>query len=104
MPITPLHAVAAAAFPGASADAASLPALLCHLGRLNGYTFVSFANANGTENPDMSIDHSTTRTSQPSFIQRLRDGAEAARRATAEDPWESVLRNLQGKVAGDGIE
>ena len=52
----------------------------------------------------MSIDHSTPRTPQTSFIQRLRDGAEAARKAAVEDPWEPVLRTLKGKVAADGIE
>jgi hypothetical protein len=63
-----------------------------------------FRNAKGTENPDMSIDHSIPRTSQTSFIQRLRDGAQAARRAAGEDPWEPVLRRLKGRIAADGIE
>jgi hypothetical protein len=52
----------------------------------------------------MSIDHSTPRTHQTSFIQKLRAGAEAARSAAAVDPWEPVLRSLRGKVAADGIE
>jgi hypothetical protein len=78
--------------------------LLCHLAQLSSHRLVSFRNAKGTENPDMSIDHSIPRTSQASFIQRLRHGAEAARKAAAEDPWEPVLRTLRGKVAADGVE
>lgn len=38
------------------------------------------------------------------FSQVLREGAEAARRATAEDPWEATLRKLKGRVGPDGIE
>jgi len=48
----------------------------------------------------MPMDHSAHR----SFLQSLRDGAAAARKAAALDPWEPVLRALKGKVAADGIE
>jgi hypothetical protein len=41
---------------------------------------------------------------RPSFLQTLRDGAEAARKATAEDPWVPLLRKLKGRVAHDGVE
>jgi hypothetical protein len=51
----------------------------------------------------MSTDQSIPRP-QTSFIQKLRDGAEAARTAARQDPWEPVLRALKGKVAADGIE
>jgi hypothetical protein len=44
------------------------------------------------------------RTAHRSFLQSLRDGAEAARKAAAEDPWEPVLRTLRGRIAADGIE
>ena len=40
----------------------------------------------------------------PSWSQMLREGAEAARRATAGDPWEPTLRKLKGRVAHDGVE
>jgi hypothetical protein len=52
----------------------------------------------------MPTDQSTPHTSQTSFIERLRAGAAAARKAASEDPWEPLLRNLNGKVAADGIE
>jgi hypothetical protein len=52
----------------------------------------------------MSTDQRTSHISQTSFVQKLRDGAEAARRKPREDPWETVLRNLKGKVSADGIE
>jgi len=51
----------------------------------------------------MSILKSSFLT-RPSFVQTLRDVAEAARRATAEDPWEPPLRKLKGRVAHDGVE
>jgi hypothetical protein len=38
-----------------------------------------------------------------SFSELLRAGAEAARNAVEEDPWESSLRKLRGKVGHDGI-
>ena len=40
----------------------------------------------------------------PSWLQMLREGAEAARKATAGDPWEPTLRKLKGRVAHDGVE
>jgi hypothetical protein len=43
-------------------------------------------------------------TSGRSFIQRLRDAADSARRANAEDPWTSALRKIKGNVGQDGIE
>jgi len=52
----------------------------------------------------MSTDQSIPTIAYRPFLQALRDGAEAARRTTAEDPWEPVLRTLRGKVAADGIE
>src|SRR5262245_47182917 len=52
----------------------------------------------------MSTDQSIPRRAHRSFLQSLRDGADAARKAAAEDPWEPVLRTLRGKVAADGIE
>ena len=52
----------------------------------------------------MAIDHSTPPNSQTSFLERLRAGAETARKAAVEDPWEPVLRALKGKVAADGVE
>jgi hypothetical protein len=51
----------------------------------------------------MSILKSSFLT-RPSFLQTLRDAAEAAREATAEDPWEPPLRKLKGRVAADGVE
>jgi hypothetical protein len=39
-----------------------------------------------------------------SFIQQLRDAADSARRANAEDPWMPTLRKIKGKVGQDGIE
>jgi len=41
---------------------------------------------------------------RPSFIQQLRDGAAAARRASGEDPWEPKLRKLKGRIGHDGVE
>jgi hypothetical protein len=43
-------------------------------------------------------------TARPSFLQALRDGAEAVRKATEEHPWEPTLRKLKGRVAADGVE
>jgi hypothetical protein len=43
-------------------------------------------------------------TSGRSFIQQLRDAADSARRANAEDPWTPTLRKIKGKVGQDGIE
>lgn len=39
-----------------------------------------------------------------SFLQAVRDGAEAARTSRAEDPWEATLRKLKERVAADGVE
>ena len=39
-----------------------------------------------------------------SFLQALRDGAEAAHNSTAEHPWAPTLRKLKGRVAADGVE
>jgi hypothetical protein len=39
-----------------------------------------------------------------SFLQKLREGAEAARRESGEDPWEPSLRKLKGRIGGDGVE
>jgi hypothetical protein len=41
---------------------------------------------------------------RPSFLQRLRDDAQAVRNATPEDPWLAVLRKLKGRVGHDGVE
>ncbi len=43
-------------------------------------------------------------TSGRSFMQRLRDAANAVRTAPTEDPWELVLRKLRGRVGHDGVE
>jgi hypothetical protein len=52
----------------------------------------------------MSIEQSSLRPSHRSFLRALRDGAEAARRSTAEDPWERTLRKIKGRIGADGIE
>jgi hypothetical protein len=52
----------------------------------------------------MSIDQSTTRPSRRSFVQVLRERAEAARNSKAEDPWDATLRKLKGRIGHDGIE
>ena len=39
-----------------------------------------------------------------SFIQRIRERAEAARSNTDTDPWEHTLRKAKGHVGPDGIE
>ena len=39
-----------------------------------------------------------------SFMQRLRDAANAARTAADKDPWEPVLLKLKGRVGHDGVE
>lgn len=39
-----------------------------------------------------------------SFIQQLRELAEATRNASHEDPWEPTLRKLKGRIGPDGIE
>jgi hypothetical protein len=52
----------------------------------------------------MSIEQSSHRPPHRSFLQRLRDSAEAARNASDEDPWEANLRKLKGRIAADGVE
>ena len=39
-----------------------------------------------------------------SFSELLRAGAEAARNAAVEDPWEPRLRKLKGRIGHDGVE
>jgi hypothetical protein len=39
-----------------------------------------------------------------SFVEGLRQAAEAAHRANGEDPWEPLLRKLKGRVGHDGVE
>src|SRR5262245_34109536 len=46
----------------------------------------------------------TFRAPHRSFLQTLRDDAEAARNSRAEDPWEATLRKLKGRIAADGVE
>jgi hypothetical protein len=52
----------------------------------------------------MTTEPSAVRPSRRSFLQTLRDGAEAARNSRAEDPWEATLRRLKGRIAADGVE
>lgn len=40
----------------------------------------------------------------PSFMQKLREAAQSALKAPAEDPWMPALRKIKGKVGQDGIE
>ncbi len=47
---------------------------------------------------------SVLHSSHLSFTQQLRRIAEAARAAPVQDPWESALRKLKGRVGPDGIE
>lgn len=42
--------------------------------------------------------------SRLSFSELLRLGAETARNAAVEDPWERTLRRLKGRVGPDGVE
>jgi hypothetical protein len=39
-----------------------------------------------------------------SFIEQLRQSADAVRAAGYADPWESTLRKIKGRVGGDGVE
>ena len=39
-----------------------------------------------------------------SFVQRLRDAAEAARQTSREDAWAPKLRKIRGKIGHDGVE
>jgi hypothetical protein len=52
----------------------------------------------------MFIEELKRRFSDRSFLQTLRDAAQAARNATAEDPWEPTLRKLKGRIGPDGVE
>jgi hypothetical protein len=52
----------------------------------------------------MTTEPSAVRPSRRSFLQTLRDGAEAARNSRVEDPWEATLRKLKGRIAADGVE
>jgi hypothetical protein len=52
----------------------------------------------------MSIEQPKPPAPNRSFLQTLRDGAEAARKAREEHPWEATLRKLKGRVAADGVE
>jgi hypothetical protein len=50
------------------------------------------------------IEQPDNRSSQRSFVQVLRERAEAARTSKAEDPWVPTLRKLKGRVGHDGVE
>jgi hypothetical protein len=50
------------------------------------------------------IEQPDNRSSQRSFVQVLRERAEAARNSKEEDPWDAALRKLKGRIAHDGIE
>jgi hypothetical protein len=52
----------------------------------------------------MSIIDSISRPGHRSFLQELKDAAEASRTAPAEDPWEPALRKLKGRMGHDGVE
>jgi hypothetical protein len=52
----------------------------------------------------VSIQPTNPRLSHRSFLQALRDGAEAVRNSPEEDPWEATLRKLKGRTAHDGVE
>jgi hypothetical protein len=52
----------------------------------------------------MSTEQNGVVPSRPSFVQVLRERAEAARNSKAEDPWLTTLRKLKGRIAHDGIE
>jgi hypothetical protein len=45
-----------------------------------------------------------TTAPRQSFLEGLREAAEAARRASGQDPWEPTLRKLKGRIGHDGIE
>jgi hypothetical protein len=46
----------------------------------------------------------TTHIVHRSFRDQLREAAGAARAASAQDPWEPVLRQLKGRIGHDGVE
>jgi hypothetical protein len=48
---------------------------------------------------DQPIDHQ-----QRSFVQALRERAQAGRNSRAEDAWKPTLRKIKGRIGHDGIE
>jgi hypothetical protein len=52
----------------------------------------------------VSVEQSGFRCLHGSFSQALRQGAEAVRNSTQQDPWEAALRKLKGRIGQDGIE
>lgn len=52
----------------------------------------------------MSIEQSGLPPPHSSFLQELRDAAETVGNSRAEDPWETTLRKLKGRIAPDGVE
>jgi hypothetical protein len=50
------------------------------------------------------IERPDSRPSRPSFVQVLRERAEAARNSKEEDSWLPTLRKLKGRVGADGVE
>ena len=52
----------------------------------------------------MSAPKTMARTSRPSFMGRLQEIAEVARRKSPEDPWMPALRRVKGHVGHDGVE
>src|SRR5262249_43801070 len=65
--------------------------------------FNSFQNSKGTDSL-MSNVNSISQPGHRSFLQRLRDAADAVRNTTDEDPWEPTLRKLKGRVGHDRVE
>ena len=53
---------------------------------------------------EATTEHPTVRPPHRSFLQALRDGAEAVRNSRAENPWERTLRKLKRRIAADGVE
>ena len=52
----------------------------------------------------MPAEQCTTRPSNRSFLQQLRDGKEAVRKSLPQDPWLAALRKLKGRIGHDGVE
>jgi hypothetical protein len=46
----------------------------------------------------------TTRPSNRSFLQQLRDGKAAVRKSLPQDPWLAALSKLKGRIGHDGVE